>query len=58
MKPLFKRSGTSKVDLKKNYVVSRQVFRGVYSRHTLMIKGEGTDTKLFRSIRDALCRRF
>ncbi|MHC4277076.1 MAG: hypothetical protein ACYSTI_07125 [Planctomycetota bacterium] len=58
VKPLFKRSGTSKVDLKKNYVVSRQVFRGVYSRHTLMIKGEGTDTKLFRSIRDALCRRF
>ncbi len=58
VKPLFKRSGASRIDLKRNYVVSRQVFRGVYSRHTLIVKGEDTDTKLFRSIRNALCRRF
>ncbi len=58
VKPLFRRRGTSKVDLKKTYVLSRQVFRGVYSRYTLMIKGEGADTKLFRSVRNALCRRF
>ncbi|MEK7369675.1 MAG: hypothetical protein AABZ62_08410 [Planctomycetota bacterium] len=58
VKPLFKRGGASKIDLKKTYVLSRQVFRGVYSRYTLLIKGKDSDTKLFKSVRDALCRRF
>ncbi|MCB7128615.1 MAG: hypothetical protein NOU37_03265 [Candidatus Brocadiales bacterium] len=58
VKPLFKRGGTSKIDGKKAYVMSRQVFRGVYSRYTLIVKGEDTDTRVFRSVRDVLCRRF
>lgn len=57
VKPLFKRSGTSKIDKKRNYILSRQVFRGVYSRHTLVVKGENTNTRLFRSVRDIFCRR-
>ncbi|MFQ5862984.1 MAG: hypothetical protein ACE5IC_07655 [Candidatus Brocadiales bacterium] len=57
VKPLFKRGGTSKVDKKRTYILSRQVFRKVYSRHTLMVKGEDTNTKLFRSVRDIFCRR-
>lgn len=57
VKPLFKRGGTSKVDKKRAYILSRQVFRGVYSRYSLIVKGKDAETRLFRSVRDVLCRR-
>lgn len=58
VKPLFKRGGASKIDLKKTCVLSRQVLRGVYSRYTLIVKGEAAESRLFRSVRDALCKRY
>lgn len=57
VKPLFKRGGTSKIEKKRDYILSRKVFRGVYSRYTLIVKGADTDTRLFRVVRDIFCRR-